>query len=88
MMKIEYNWEEKYTTYTCAVCGYKHMEKHYDHPDPYTIDPGFGKKPFKQGLNKFIYMQEQSYGPDCTIQETVYACPKCGVLQIESENRV
>ena len=74
---------------TCSVCGYKHKQKYtHNHPDPYTIDPGFGKEPFKAGVNKFIYMQEQSYGPDCTIQETVYACPRCGVLQIESEVNV
>ena len=87
-MKIDYNWEEKYTTYTCTVCGYKHMEKHYGHPDPYTTEPGYGKVPFAKGLNKFFYEEEQDYGPNCTIEATVYACPKCGALQIETSDEV
>lgn len=70
---------------TCSFCGYKHKEKYHNHPDPYTTDDGFGKEQFKEGVNQFIYTEERDYGPDATVKETVYACPRCGILQIENE---
>ncbi len=71
---------------TCSFCGYKHKEKYYNHPNPYTIDEGFGKKPFKVGENKFVYKEERDYSPNRTVTESVYACPRCGILQIEDED--
>lgn len=70
---------------TCSFCGYKHKEKYHNHPSRYTIDDGFGKEPFKEGINQFIYMEERDYGPDKTVTDTVYACPRCGILQIEND---
>lgn len=69
----------------CSFCEYKYKEKYRNHPNRYTIDEGFGKEPFKAGVYQFIYMEERDYGPDATRQSTVYACPKCGILQIENE---
>lgn len=82
-MKIEWNSNER--IYTCSFCGYKYKEKFYGHPSRYTIDEGFGKEPFKGGINHFIYKEEQDYGPGKTVTATVYACPRCGILQIENE---
>ena len=70
---------------TCSFCGYKYKEKYHNHPTRYTIDEGFGKVKFKTCINQFIYMEERDYDPDTTVKETVYACPRCGILQIENE---
>lgn len=73
---------------TCSFCGYKYKEKFYNHPTRYTVDDGFGQEPFMAGVIKFIYEEERGYASSNTVQETVYACPKCGVLQIENEDLV
>ena len=77
-MKIEYT--KTYEEYICGVCGYKHMIKYSNHPNRYDIDPGYGKKPFKKSENQFIYQTEF----DSLNKVSVYACPECGVLQINT----
>lgn len=78
-MKITYDYDEHTKTCTCQACGYKHVEdiKHSYHK---TIE----------GDDDFIEME--GFEPHSTDRSdgwhpyhytyTIYACPKCGVLQI------
>ena len=79
-MKVDY--ENKEIIYTCGCCGYKYKEKSAGHPTQYITDPGFGREPFKNSTVPFIYKSDY-YRPDTSLN--MYACPKCGVVQIESE---
>ena len=84
-MKIDINFDNKETIMSCSMCGYMHKIKHYDHPTLYEIDPGFGKEPFMKSENQFIYQNEYGFGPSKLIKKDVYACPKCGAIQVEFE---
>lgn len=81
-MKIKYT--ETYEEYICGVCGYKHMIKYLSHPNRYAIDPGYGKKPFIKSENQFIYQTEFDYSPSRLNKASVYACPECGCIQIDT----
>ena len=83
-MKITY--ESDYIVRVCSSCGYKHKEKHTMGPDRYVVDPGFGKKEFILGETQFIFEADADYGPRVLRRKNVYACPNCGILQVESEN--
>lgn len=77
-MKITYDWDEHTETHICQACGYKHTKEmsHYGK----TIE----------GDDKFIEMEglelhstdDGGWYPSHNTH-TIYACPKCGVLQIE-----
>ena len=85
-MKI--NYTETYEEHICGVCGYKHMIKYSNHPDRYSVDPGYGKKPFKEGETQFIFNTgngEEDYRPNVLVKKNIYACPKCGTLQINTD---
>ena len=81
-MKIKYN--ETYEEYICGVCGYKHMIKYPSHPDRYSIDSGYGKKPFKKSETPFICSENDDIGYGCIEKCHIYACPECGTLQINT----
>ena len=70
----------------CPHCGYQHIE-------PFCIDKlsdeereymyrHTGDKPFIEGVAKFMHKVEHSYAPSTIEEKTVYACPNCGILQI------
>ncbi len=78
-MKITYDWDEHTKTCVCQACGYKHTEE----------TRGYGRT--IEGDDDFIEMEgfelhstdnSDGWHPyHCT--HTIYACPKCGVLQIQ-----
>lgn len=73
-MKTTYDWDERTETHICQACGYKHTKK--------TSYVGTTI----EGDDEFIEMEDilhsrKSYSSVCS--HRVYACPKCGVLQIE-----
>lgn len=78
-MKITYDWDERTKTCICQACGYKHVE---------DLDSSYHKT--IEGDDKFIEMEgielhstDRSYYYPSHNTHTIYACPKCGVLQIE-----
>ena len=81
-MKIKYT--ETYEEYTCGVCGYKHMIKYSSHPDRYSVDPGYGKEPFKKSETPFICSENDGGYYERIEKYPIYACPECGVLQINT----
>ena len=85
-MKTEFDYKNSTEVSECSVCGYKykkyyrectHQEKEND------IQNGFGREDFKVGETEFLYLEKVDYAPDRLHGVPVYACPKCGVLQIE-----
>ena len=76
-MKIIYDWDKHTETHICSICGYKH-----------TKEMGVHGKAI-EGDDEFIEMEDvlhsqkrSSYFSDIR-SHSVYACPKCGTLQIE-----
>lgn len=84
-MIIKYDHDNKFALYECPVCGYTHKE-YYASKTSYTDadKEKYGKEPFIEGEVKFIHMESVDYAPDRVRQRTVYVCPKCGVLQLDS----
>jgi protein-arginine kinase activator protein McsA len=78
-MKITYNWEERIKTCVCQACGYRHSEEMY-----YTHSTIEGNEPFIEMEGFELHSTDRSDGwhPSHNTH-TIYACPKCGVLQIE-----
>lgn len=75
-MTVTYDWDEHIQTCTCGACGYKH-----------TQEMGFKGKTL-EGDELFIEMDftlhsdNNSIYPSDSRSYSMYACPKCGVLQI------
>jgi predicted RNA-binding Zn-ribbon protein involved in translation (DUF1610 family) len=78
-MKVIYNHDEGSQTRICSVCGYKHTKEY-----------GYWGKTI-EGDDEFIEMEgfelhstdrSDGWHPSHNTH-TIYACPKCGVLQIE-----
>ena len=74
-MKVTYNNDENTRTCTCQVCGYKHTQE--TRAWGKTID----------GDDEFIKInlgfQADGYGYSVVGRNNdIYACPKCGVLQL------
>ena len=79
-MKITYDWEERTKTCVCQACGYRHIK---DTTGVYgrTIE---GDKPFIEMEGIELHSTDRSDGWHLLHNtHTIYACPKCGVLQIE-----
>ena len=78
-MKQRYDWSEHTETRICQACGYTH-----------TKELGYYGKTI-EGDDKFIEMEGlELHSTDRSDSwhsshntHTIYACPKCGVLQIE-----
>ena len=77
-MKVEYNHEEQIKTCTCPICGYKHSKEYKTYSR--TVE---GDKPFIEMEGFEFHSTDNSDGwHPCHKTHTVYACPKCGVLQL------
>lgn len=77
-MKVVYDIDEETRTYTCPVCGYKYIEhlgtSHYttiECDDEFIEMEDFA---LHSTDRSDYYHQHNSH--------TIYACPKCGVLQL------
>ena len=77
-MKSNYNHEDEYVEYECGCCKYSYKEYWKT-----TSNYGERKEPFISGETEFLCTEKIDYYPDRLIKKTIYACPKCGVLQIE-----
>lgn len=77
-MKKTYDWNEDTITCTCPVCGYKHTKEMN-----YTQKTIEGDETFIKMENIELNSTDRSYYYPSHNTHTIYACPKCGVLQIE-----
>ena len=73
-----YNWNDDHAEYKCPVCNYEYHEY-----------PGSGQRQTTAGSDPFIELHTKatyttgSYYTRRLEETTVYACPKCGTLQIQ-----
>lgn len=83
-MIVKYDHDCKFVHYECSNCGYKYKE-YYNSFTPYTETDKttYGDEPFIKGESDFIYQEEAYYAPNRLVKKTIYACPHCGVLQID-----
>ena len=75
-MERNYDNERRAWIYTCSYCHYKYADTDWE------------KRNSDEGNKQFIEMQERMHsGDSCWYgqdeRHTVYACPMCGILQIE-----
>jgi predicted RNA-binding Zn-ribbon protein involved in translation (DUF1610 family) len=76
-MKSDYNYDENTKTYTCPVCGYKRIEEmKYDGK---ILE---GDEPFIEMENFALHSTSRDGYYPTPHTHTVYACPKCGILQL------
>lgn len=78
-MIVKFDSDNHRTIYKCKVCGHTYVE-YYDY-----------KKTSQDNGEPFIKMEEPllrtvsiDWGPNRIERVTQYACPKCGVLQIDT----
>lgn len=75
-MKVTYDYDKGTKTCTCLTCGYKHTEE----TKAYGITIEGDEKFIEMDItlhtdnNSIYYQNHRSY--------QMYACPKCGVLQL------
>ena len=76
-MKVDYNYEEQIRTCICSVCGYNYTEEMEVYGR--TLE---GKEPFIE-MEEIFHSTDESgyYSRPC--KHSIYACPKCGVLQLD-----
>lgn len=79
-MKVVYNYDEQTETCTCPICGYQHSKEYKEYGR--TI---CGDKPFikMEGFQFHSTDNGDGWHPHHNTH-VVYACPKCGVLQVET----
>lgn len=75
-MEREYDAERHAGIYTCSHCHYKYADVDWE------------QRKSDEGNQPFIAMEERMHsGDSCWYGQNeshaVYACPKCGILQIE-----
>ena len=84
-MKTKFDYTDSSEVRECSVCGYKYKEyyRKYTYEEQRNdIQNGFGEDDFLTGETEFLYTEKIDYAPDRLHKVPVYACPKCGVLQI------
>lgn len=77
-MKITYDWDEKTKTCICQACGYKHTKEIKAYGKTFEGDDEFIEM---EGFELHSTDRSDGWHPSHNTY-TIYACPKCGVLQI------
>lgn len=71
---------------TCRACGYQH-KTYYREPTSEELEDDmfrYGQDPFVK-LSIESYMEEtREYEPNIIKRVTIYACPRCGTLQMDA----
>ena len=78
-MTIKYDIDNNCEVYTCGVCG--HIYTYYYDYDKQTNNT---EKPFSKLETPLLHTVSPSWGPDRIEKLSQYACPKCGVLQVDT----
>ena len=77
-MKITYDWGKRTQTHICQACGYRHTTEM-----TYVGTTIEGDEAFMEMENIELSSTDRSHYYPSHNTHTIYACPKCGVLQIE-----
>ncbi len=77
-MKSSYDNENNCRVMKCPVCKYKYHE-YYD----YSKQRLNNEEPFIRMEEVLLYEEPRDYGPNALVRLQHYACPKCGILQID-----
>ncbi len=80
-MKISYDSDTNCETYVCGVCGYTY--KYYYN---YDMQADNAEEPFVKLEEPLLRTVRRSWEPDRIEKVSQYACPKCGVLQIDTKS--
>ena len=80
-MKINFDSDNHCETYVCGVCGYTY-NYYYDY-DKQTYNT---EEPFIKLEEPLLHNVEVSWGPNRIEKISQYACPKCGVLQVDTKS--
>ena len=77
-MRINYDSDIDGQTYTCDVCGYTY-NYYFDH----NKQANNKEEPFVQLEEYLLRTVRKSWEPERVERISQYACPKCGVLQVD-----
>ena len=78
-MKTNFDHENNCENYTCSVCGYT-----YTHYYDYEKQVDNEEKPFVKFEGPLLHVVSGCWEPDRIEKISQYACPVCGVLQIDT----
>lgn len=78
-MTIKYDPDTNCEVYTCGVCGHTYYY-YYDHGR--RIESA--AKPFIKLEEPLLHTARSDWGPDRIERISQYACPICGVLQVDT----
>lgn len=79
-MRISYDIDNHCETYVCGVCGYTY--NHYYDCDKQVDNTD---APFVKLEEPLLHTVSRGWGPDRIERIHQYACPKCGVLQVDTK---
>ena len=77
-MKSHYDNESNCRVFVCPVCSYVYHEY-----SDYSKQKMNTEQPFLLMTQPLLYEKPRDYAPAELLRVTHYACPKCGVLQID-----
>lgn len=77
-MKINYDSDNNCETYVCSVCGYT-----YNHYYDYGKQADNEEQHFVKLEEPLLHTVSRSWEPDKIERIYQYACPMCGVLQVD-----
>lgn len=77
-MKTTYDDDSNCEIWKCPVCGYEYHE-YYDYPKQ-SVNT---EKPFIKLLEPLLYEEQHDWHPNEIVRCPQYACPQCGILQID-----
>ena len=77
-MISKYDSDNNCKIYACKVCGYTYNE-YYD----YEKELHNEAKPFVKMEEPLLHTVRMGWGPDSLDRIFQYACPMCGVLQVD-----
>lgn len=80
-MKICFSNEINGKTYTCSVCGYTY-NYYYNHDEQVNNEA----EPFVELEEPLLHTVGKGWEPDRIERIFQYACPKCGVLQVDTNS--
>ncbi len=77
-MKSSYDNENNCRVMKCPVCGHTYHD-YYDYSKSNTNS----EEPFIVMEEVLLYEEPRDYAPNALVRLQHYACPKCGILQID-----
>jgi protein-arginine kinase activator protein McsA len=80
-MTIKYDSDNNCEVHTCSICGYIY-NYYYD----YNKQTDNTEEPFIKLETPLLHTVSRGWEPDRIEKISQYACPKCGVLQVDTRS--